>query len=172
MDSLYPQACGQRITASPSSVRYFDCHYLALANLNMLAGVSATSNFVYTIPNPIAEGTYSIRLLQGGNQSDVSPLFSIFMAPLNTSASATITTAAATGTGIAGSTTYIYFDKHCGCTKTGLVPATTENSMLANYTAPAMTTPALATYTGAGTELQAAWLPSALFAAALIAVFV
>jgi hypothetical protein len=164
MASLCPQACGPGITASPSSVCEFGCHILALADLIVIAGVSATSNFVYTIPDPIAEGTYSIRLSQGGNQSDVSPLFSIFMAPLNTSASAT-------STGIAGSTTYIYFDEHCGCTKTGLVPAATGNSMLANYTAPAMTTPALATYTGAATDLQTAWLPSLLVGAALVAIF-
>lgn len=113
----------------------------------MPAGVSDTSKFVYTVPYLIAEGDYSIQLSQDGNQGDVSPLFSIFMAPLNTITSVTATVAAATGTGIAGTTTYIYFDEHCGCTKTGLVPAATGISMWANYSAPAMTTPALATYT-------------------------
>lgn len=137
-----------------------------------IVNVSAASVFIYTIPDPIAEGTYSIQLLQSGNQSDVSPLFSIFMAPLNTSASATATFVAATGTGLAGSTTYVYFDEHCGCTKTGLVPAATVASTGTNYTVPIMTTPMMiGTYTGVGTNLRAAWMPSVIIGAVSIAMF-
>jgi hypothetical protein len=123
-----------------------------------------------------------MQLLQGGVQSDTSPLFSIFMAALHTSvpsASATTTIPATTGTGGATATTYIYLDEHCGCTKTALAPAATEVST--NYSTPALTTPEapaspassvpVSTYTGAATSLQGAWLPSSVFGAMLLAIF-
>lgn len=111
----------------------------------MPARVSDASIFAYTVPCLIAEGDYRIKLSQYGNQSDVSALFWIFTALLNTITWVTATVASANGTGIARSTIYIYFDEHCGCTKTGHVPAGIEISMWAN--GPAMTMPALATYT-------------------------
>jgi hypothetical protein len=122
-----------------------------------------------------------MQLLQGGVQSDTSPMFSIFMAPLNTlvpSASATTTIPAATSIGGATAITYIYFDEHCGCTKTALAAAATGAST--KYSTPALTTPEapaslassvpVSTYTGAATSLQGPWLPSPVFGAMLLAI--
>lgn len=107
----------------------------------------------------------------------MSPDFSIVGAPSNSSASAMNTAAAATATGAPG-TVYVYFDEHCGCTKTALAPAPT-NAPGGNYSTPAMTTPAsqaspvaVATYTpNAATSLQGAWLPSFIVGAMLVAMF-